>query len=931
MATQLILYPQTFNGELNPISISANEFIVDGNNFNTLNTSVTNESNVVSTNFILTTYPPTIPNSWYRYRLNPPGAAYPTATSGNMILSTSAPVSASFAYQKITNLTVGQSYTIYVNPLTSATGTLGAQAYDGSVAVAANLIVNPTSSDLLTTTFVASNTSMTIITRFFSNDTTSIEIGYVSVLPDGQTPNISLSNGQVICDLYEDETIPLTLSVDDFKNAAEQVQSYSKAFDLPATKRNNQIFENLFEVTRSAQNSITFNPYAKTRCELKQDGFILFEGYLRVIDIQDKEGEISYNVNLYSEVIAFADFLGDRTFSDLDFSELSHNYNFNAIRNSWQGNLPLLSPLSVSSYAYSATLGVNNTSVLRYPFVNWENSYTFDPSTNFPVLPNLESVFRPFINIKYIIQNIFAATNNFTYTSDFIDNDTDFGELFMDFNWGSDNTPTQILGNTHLGVYFYYPYTSPNYATTSYDVMELTTSSVVPMTPIDLPPNYNTSTHIITSTTVNESYNILYSYTIENTDTVARRIECQWLYNTTPKNYSGLNWIAAGDTYTYTGSLNQIMSNVGDTLQVQFRTTAGTANKVLQKTTSYALGNTAEVTFNVGIESITSNTILQTLRGELGQWEFIKGIMTMFNLVSMPDPVNPNNIIIEPYKEIFQPSTDPANPNFFDDNSEELDWTDKIDISQIKLTPLTDLNKKTIFKFVEDDEDYVFRIYKNSTEGHLYGSAVYDATLQAGGMQSVLDGEKEVVAEPFAATIPSPLSPVFTDFIVPAIYSHNTGDNVSEGFDNSPRIMFNNGFKTLTTCTYFVPAQNGGLGDAFEDDFLQFSHLTDIPTITTIPPALTDTNDFHFGICQLIQPIGNPTVNNLFNTYWLPYLAELYNPDTRTMTLKVNLSAGDINTFKFYDTVFIKNREYRVNRIDYNPNELATVEFILIP
>ena len=219
MATQLILYPQTFNGELNPISISANEFIVDGNNFNTLNTSVTNENNVVSTNFILTTYPPTIPNSWYRYRLNPPAAAYPTATNGNMILSTSGAFSASFAYQKITNLTVGQSYTIYVNPLTSATGTLGAQAYDGSTSVSSNSIVNPTSSDILTTTFVASNTSMTIITRFFATATTSIEIGYVSVLPDGQTPNISLSNGQVICDLYEDETIPLTLSVDDFKNA----------------------------------------------------------------------------------------------------------------------------------------------------------------------------------------------------------------------------------------------------------------------------------------------------------------------------------------------------------------------------------------------------------------------------------------------------------------------------------------------------------------------------------------------------------------------------------------------------------------------------------------------------------------------------------------------------------------------------------------
>ena len=49
------------------------------------------------------------------------------------------------------------------------------------------------------------------------------------------------------------------------------------------------------------------------------------------------------------------------------------------------------------------------------------------------------------------------------------------------------------------------------------------------------------------------------------------------------------------------------------------------------------------------------------------------------------------------------------------------------------------------------------------------------------------------------------------------------------------------------------------------------------------------------------------------------------------MTIKVNLNAADINRFKFNDTVFIKNRVFRVNKIDYKPNDLATVEFILIP
>jgi hypothetical protein len=105
---------------------------------------------------------------------------------------------------------------------------------------------------------------------------------------------------------------------------------------------------------------------------------------------------------------------------------------------------------------------------------------------------------------------------------------------------------------------------------------------------------------------------------------------------------------------------------------------------------------------------------------------------------------------------------------------------------------------------------------------------------------------------------------------------------------------------------------------------LQFSHLSDVPTIT-------DARDFHFGICQVMPGVGNPVPGNLFSLYWQPYYNELYNPDTRIMTLKVNLSPSDISTFKMYDTVMFKNREFRVNKIDYKPNDLAKVEFILVP
>ena len=924
MATKLILYPQTFNGELDPISISANEFIVDGNTFSTLNTSVSNTDNVISAIFILGTYPPTNANAWYRYRMTTtPQAAYPTATNGNMILSTQGSFSASFAYQRVTNLTVGQAYAIHVRCLTSATGTLSAQAYDGTTPVGSNSTTNPTSTTTHTTGFVATSSSMTIIVRFFATSTTSIEIGYVSLLPLGQTPDISLSNGQVICDLYEDEDIPLTLSVDDFKNAAEQVQSYSKAFNLPATKRNNLIFDNLFEVTRSVQGVASFNPYAKTRCELKQDGFIVFEGYLRVIDIQDKEGEISYNVNLYSEVIALADVLGDKDFNQIDFSELNHAYNYTNIKNSSQGILALDNPLPAGSYA--GTSGASTTSVLRYPFVDWEHSYTVGTNDK-PVLPDIESSFRPFIKLTYLIRRIFANTNLFTYTSNFIDNNPEFQRLYMDFNWGSNGFPAV---EDRYSASWKTLNTALNPGTGSFIPLKLSTDSTKSISGQNfLPPNYDETNNIITSTTTHERYIVYYNYTITAIDTtIPHTIDFQWVHtdnSTVPATVNILNprnrTIAAGDTSEdYVGYIDVILENIGDTLQAQFKTDADAA----QFGPIYG----QRITFVQSGIGATSASI-NALRGELGQWEFIKGIMTMFNLVSMPDPVNPNNILIEPYNDIFLNNPD----------SEQLDWTDKVDVSEIKLKPLTDLNKKTLFKFVEDDEDYIFNVYKNSTQGHLYGSLTFDATLTTGGLSSVLDGEEEIEAEPFAATISKPLMDEFYDFIVPSIYSYNASDGTSQGFDNSPRIMYHVGTRgaagsglDFNSTVFKVPAQNGAPGDDFEDEFLQFCHLTDVPTVVSNPPDPDDTIDFHFGECQLLQEMGTPTPNNLFNMYWRPYFNELYNPDTRTMTLKVNLSPGDINTFKFFDTVFIKNRLFRVNKIDYKPNDLATVEFILIP
>ena len=466
----------------------------------------------------------------------------------------------------------------------------------------------------------------------------------------------------------------------------------------------------------------------------------------------------------------------------------------------------------------------------------------------------------------------------------------------MDFNWGSNDIctePSSTGANT-----------SSPFSTTSYANYQLNNPNTFSS---DL--GYDDINHRFVAPNDNTQYilqvDLSWKYQFGATGMSAR---------ITHRNSAGTLLNTYGSFYDNTNAepIMVVSQNVllqqNDTLQVEWKSDVAGTYKQLSSNQNHIIAS-------IGNAVATTNTLL-ILRGELGQWDFLKGLLTMFNLVTLPDEDNPSNIKIEPYKDVFISSVVAAPPNFFDATSNELDWTDKIDVSEMKLMPLTGLNKKTIFKFVEDEDDFAFMNYKRQVGGHLYGSKKYDAS-----EFTILAGEDEIIAEPFAATVVKPLMTQYPNFITPSLYAMGD-DEVTEGFDNSPRIMYNNGVKS-TGASYYIPAQNGGTS-ANEADFLQFSHLTDVPTIS-------GSRDFHFGECQLIPPVGNSVPDNLFNLYWLPYYSELYNPDTRIMTIKVNLSPSDINTFKFNDTVFIKNRTFRVNKIDYKPNDLATIEFILIP
>jgi len=927
MSVQLIVYPQSYNGSSNAISNNPNQFLIDGQDFSTLNISssfVSSASPSLVMQDAIDNYSSIAVNTWARYRNTV--STIPAEISGALVYSPSTNAGTG-VIQKLSNLTIGTTYEVTIVLGTVNPGTLTMRLYTGTVLQSSTIYNSP--SGTITATFTANSTSDTIL---FDWNGSLLTVDSISIIPKSQRPSETisdLSTGEVIVDLYEMEDIPLTLSVDEFKNVAEKVQSYSKAFNLPATKRNNKIFDNVFEITRT-DDGIVFNPYVKTQCVLKQDGYILFEGFLRLIDVSDKSGEISYNVNLYSEVIALADVLKDKTFQDLDFSELDHDYDKDNIKNSWVNTtgITLTNALSsTNSFAYSSAIGnLTNTNVLKYPFVDWTGQILLangstgnNAVAGFPELTALEQAFRPFIKIKYIIDKIFADTE-FTYSSDFFDT-SNFNTLYMDFNWGEGNAPNDINAQGEQVNRFNDP---DNFAGTSFSNVVFPSTNNVSNQPFfnsNFPADagFNSGTSTFTAPQDNVNYSL--DYYVEIIFLGSATLTIEWFTSTGQVIDQQIVSGTTNDTYMYSGSFSTSL-NTGDTLVCRFKSSTGTTVIRQRYSTS---NNNASVSGTISSQLTTNASLLNTLRGEVVQWDFLSGLIKMFNLVTMPDPDNPNNIIIEPYADVFISNTAGTN---LAARSIQHDWTEKIDVSEMKLTPLVELNKHTEFKFVEDDDDYAFNLYKKSTSGFLYGSKEFDASTSATGLPTLFTGIKEIIAEPFAATIVKPIASQFSNFIIPVVYKGND-DGSTEGFENSPRIVHINTKKELDNgMTYYIPAQNGGSSEN-QTHFLQASHLSAIPTQAT-SGALPTTTDINFGECQLFNPL-NPVVDNLYNTYWSPYYNELYNADTRIMTIKVNLNAADINTFKFSDKVMLKNRVFRVNRIDYKPNDLATVEFILIP
>ena len=129
-------------------------------------------------------------------------------------------------------------------------------------------------------------------------------------------------------DTHGDESIQVTSKMKDLQNLATVFTDVSTSFSLPASKRNNKVFQhywkfNIQEVNVLGRPQIDYR--LRQKCNLETEGVPYKEGYLQLNSITMKDNKPSqYNCTWAGNTINLIDLFGEGLISELGWKDLNH-------------------------------------------------------------------------------------------------------------------------------------------------------------------------------------------------------------------------------------------------------------------------------------------------------------------------------------------------------------------------------------------------------------------------------------------------------------------------------------------------------------------------------------------------------------------------------------------------------------------------------
>jgi hypothetical protein len=698
-------------------------------------------------------------------------------------------------------------------------------------------------------------------------------------------------------DLYDNESVNLTLQFADIQNINTATGTFSQTFRLPATDNNLDFFG--FIDNPSSVDGI--NMKQNIEAELYTDSVPIVSGFCQVKNIyQQKEKYADIEV-LFLGAPSLRSKINGKLLSDLDLSAYDHTLNIANIQDSWAatGSLPFAGEV-------------------RYGLIDKGSNWSVPENPPWTDTNGLyQGELSPFIRAKDIFDAIMDEAG-YTYDSDFLDGtgSGNFSEIYMpcianqtiasedaeDESAGvglnGDMTGTYALNKlllvdniangsdpsdnwTNTGGYEYTVPESGYYKLDFHCRWEKTTSAH--FVKVYLYKNGASIGTLIDTTASSSGFTI--PRVSASGDTIFDTVQFQDAAN------AGL--------INNTVTTNGFFFETGDTISI-YRELSGTTAKIWGGSTgtpTVGLWSTTWLTITPTIDvSSGLNVTMAENVPEMQQLDFVLGLQQMFNLVFVPDKNKPNHLLIEPFTDYTSTGT-------------AKDWTDRVDYDMdVTITPTTDLQAQKYQWTYQPGNDFISDIIQKSLD------RVY-------GRYQVLDVDNDFATG--EKTIQTTFAQYITSLIPGTAYPIHRSMNADGSAVEKPLPMLaywgglSNQFGTWYM---WNDAESAVLSGTLWPMFSNYS--TDFPTV--------GDKDLNYGMEHPFFPIEANPANTLYFEHWAQWVAELYSEEARLLKCTMRLSKVDLADFEFSDRIFIKDSYYRVRRLNYDANVEGVCDVELI-
>jgi hypothetical protein len=761
-------------------------------------------------------------------------------------------------------------------------------------------------------------------------------------------------------DLYSDIPITINKSFAELEDIGKRNSDYSVGLSLPGSKKNNRFFENFYDVDSS---TLFFDVTKRVPIKVLIDDESYLTGYMRLNKVNVLDSKIEYDVTLFSTVGDLFGQIGNGLLKDLDFNDGEYHFNhFFTLYNvtaGWQGS-PFLEPRNFvplynypalhNGYLYSgATVNPSGGTVASQSrfytstVVGTYNNYAaFTGATgseyfiNSPKSPLLDNQLKPALSVWGLIKLIFKSYG-YTIKSDFF-NTPWFKALYMYGYFSSDTTK--------FGYQVESPQTLP---IEDVELLFVETFIDETVTCGGSPQIKTTRTYTMYVVKAGTGIPCLTSGVI-NANLKFRLFKCDSAIGTDytqniiiPANSTGTtySWVSNGP-YPIQPGVSSGCAPCAFEYQQNFVDLTTSNVGITTRALAYTPQQPGTFVNYVEYDSINFSQVIDP---KIKQIDFLSSIAKKFNLIFVPNTENPKEIIIEPY-------------DFYIGTGDILDWTDKLSFDKgFTVQPaLNYVESELVLTDLEDGDDgnKQFKDQNNRIYGENYVYNETDFKSQQKKIDTIFSPE---IIRKWDERIGMPLG---INYAASSDLDSTTNrvNYVYKGVKTKPKLMFNLGNfspfldqvgesinvavgKVLTM--FFRVQQSDGTNPLNDTYALTFSSN---PIIShTIPIGNPDANKINNdSLCVLFnseQPIDTIgigidsynayTDNDIYNTFYINRVSNLYNKSTRFLSGNFYLKQSDVKNLKVNDLIKINNQYFTWNKIEqYNltNTDLTKVELI---